>query len=194
MSRSQRFVETLENRTLLTGQLDPSFGSGGKVTVDFHGPQVQSTVVAIQADGKTVVAGRDTDASDFNNTDIALTRFNVNGTLDTTFGPNHTGIVRTNGGFPPGLFAASSDPRDRDPVGRQDRGRRVHGQRNVRGAVPLKRHPRFKLRSRWRDRDSLRRWFGCTRNRVSIRRQNRRRGVRIRWDFPAPRLTLQWRA
>jgi uncharacterized delta-60 repeat protein len=84
----------LENRKLLAaGQLDPSFGAGGKVTVDFHGTLVQSTVVATQADGKTVVAGPSHDPG--HETDVALTRLNVNGTLDTTFGPNHNGIVRS---------------------------------------------------------------------------------------------------
>src|SRR3954468_8694230 len=94
MSRPDRFVEALENRTLLSvGQLDPSFGTGGKVTVDFHGTLGQSTVVATQADGKTVVAGPSNDPG--HETDVGLTRLNVNGTLDTTFGPNHNGIVRS---------------------------------------------------------------------------------------------------
>src|SRR5947207_14494917 len=93
MLRPRQFVEALEARKLLSaGALDPSFGTGGKVTVDFHGPQVQSTVVAVQADGKTVVAGPSTDPG--HETDVALTRLNVDGTLDTTFGPNHNGISR----------------------------------------------------------------------------------------------------
>lgn len=73
----------------LNGTLDGSFGSSGKKTfssITFHSPHA----VALQADGKIVVAG-----SDFKpNTSIArvkLMRLNTNGSLDTTFGG--TGIV-----------------------------------------------------------------------------------------------------
>lgn len=87
-----RFFETLENRRLLSaGQLDPSFGTGGKVTVDFHGVNVQATAVATQNDGKTVVVG--TTFNKNGSQDFAVVRLNVNGSLDTSFGSKHTGIV-----------------------------------------------------------------------------------------------------
>src|SRR5215468_84181 len=67
------------------GTLDASFGSGGRVTTDFAGPNDQAESVAVQPDGRIVVAGA---AGRFTNTgfDFALARYNTNGTLDTTFG------------------------------------------------------------------------------------------------------------
>ena len=64
------------------GTLDTSFGIGGKVITDFGGPS-QAFGVGVQADGKVVVAGYAHLAEGW---DVALTRYNANGTLDTTFG------------------------------------------------------------------------------------------------------------
>ena len=52
-------LEILEDRTLLTaGDLDPTFGVGGKVLTDFTGPvSALGSRAAIQTDGKIVVAG-----------------------------------------------------------------------------------------------------------------------------------------
>src|SRR5262249_17420533 len=68
------------------GCLDQSFGSGGKVTTDFD-PQTDASgaAVALQADGKLVVAGRGRDNSTFRDA-FALARYNADGTLDTGFG------------------------------------------------------------------------------------------------------------
>jgi uncharacterized delta-60 repeat protein len=63
-----------------SGALDTSFGTGGKVTTDFDGYEWNPTV-AIQSDGKIVIAGGGGWADDF-----ALARYEVSGTLDTTFG------------------------------------------------------------------------------------------------------------
>jgi uncharacterized delta-60 repeat protein len=67
------------------GTLDASFGTGGRVTTDFAGPNDQADSVAVQPDGRIVVAGA---AGRFINTgfDFAVARYNSNGTLDTTFG------------------------------------------------------------------------------------------------------------
>src|SRR5262250_97566 len=67
------------------GTLDASFGTGGKVTTDFAGPNDQADSVAVQPDGRIVVAGA---AGRFTNRgyDFALARYNGNGTLDTSFG------------------------------------------------------------------------------------------------------------
>jgi uncharacterized delta-60 repeat protein len=74
------------------GSLDPSFGTGGQVTTDFGGLD-EASGVAIQADGKIVVAGRGGPSSDF-----ALARYNADGTLDPSFGTG--GQVTTDfGGF-----------------------------------------------------------------------------------------------
>ncbi len=76
-------VESLESRCLLAaGDLDPSFGVAGRVL----GPSGVNgkVVVAIQGDGKVVVA--DTVVFDGMNADFTVTRYNANGSLDTTFG------------------------------------------------------------------------------------------------------------
>ncbi|RUT06030.1 hypothetical protein DSM106972_032360 [Dulcicalothrix desertica PCC 7102] len=66
------------------GTLDTNFGNGGKVTTDLAGRTDRGYSVAIQSDGKIVVAGITYNAS--NTTDIAVMRYNPNGTLDTNFG------------------------------------------------------------------------------------------------------------
>ena len=59
--------------------LDPTFGTGGKVTTDMAG------AVAVQADGKLVMAGGAYISSNGNSA-FALERFNSNGALDASFG------------------------------------------------------------------------------------------------------------
>jgi uncharacterized delta-60 repeat protein len=75
------------------GTLDPTFGSGGTVVTDLGGDD-KAAAVAIQPDGKIVLAGRGVDNDD----DWALLRYLPDGTLDPTFGSG--GIVGTdfNGG------------------------------------------------------------------------------------------------
>jgi len=77
------------------GSLDASFGAGGKVTTDFFGTKDEAHAVAIQDDGKIVVAGG---ALNFSvNTDLfALARYNSDGSLDAGFGTG--GKVATNFG------------------------------------------------------------------------------------------------
>ncbi|MUG95780.1 hypothetical protein F7734_26855 [Scytonema sp. UIC 10036] len=65
------------------GTLDSSFGAGGKVVTDFNGSTDHGNSVAIQSDGKIIVAGV---AWSNSQTDFALARYNTNGTLDTSFG------------------------------------------------------------------------------------------------------------
>ncbi len=73
------------------GDLDPSFGSSGKVTTDFGGSDAASAV-AIQPDGRIVTAGRSGSG------DFALARYNADGSLDPSFGSG--GKVTTDfGGF-----------------------------------------------------------------------------------------------
>ncbi len=74
------------------GTLDWSFGLGGRATAYFNqnitGPttssEAQVNAIAVQPDGKVLVAG--TWAGGGFSQNIALARFNANGTLDTTFG------------------------------------------------------------------------------------------------------------
>jgi uncharacterized delta-60 repeat protein len=70
-------------RYLPDGPLDPGFGSAGVVTTDFAGELDRATSVAIQADGKVVVAGS---ASVGGRSDFAVARYLPDGALDAGFG------------------------------------------------------------------------------------------------------------
>jgi len=72
------------------GSLDSTFGNGGIVTTDFGGGTKDfARAVALQPNGKIVVGGEA-------GYDYGLARYNPDGTLDTTFGPNHNGKVTLN--------------------------------------------------------------------------------------------------
>jgi uncharacterized delta-60 repeat protein len=66
------------------GTLDTSFGTGGKVTTDFAGNSDLGRAVAIQSDGRIVVAGQSYNAAGTVRF-FAVARYNTDGTLDTTF-------------------------------------------------------------------------------------------------------------
>jgi uncharacterized delta-60 repeat protein len=68
------------------GTLDPTFGSGGTVVTDLGGDD-KAAAVAIQPDGKIVLAGH------YDYDDFAVVRANADGSLDTAFGTE--GLVRT---------------------------------------------------------------------------------------------------
>ncbi len=65
------------------GSLDTSFGSSGKVTTSIGDGDDFANAVAIQTDGKIVAAGV---AKSGNQNSFALTRYNTDGSLDTSFG------------------------------------------------------------------------------------------------------------
>jgi uncharacterized delta-60 repeat protein len=71
------------------GSLDSTFDSDGIVTTSI-GLFDDGKTLAIQDDGKIVVGGS---SGDFDNKDIALVRYNTNGSLDNTF--DFDGIVTT---------------------------------------------------------------------------------------------------
>jgi uncharacterized delta-60 repeat protein/uncharacterized repeat protein (TIGR02543 family) len=75
------------------GSLDTSFGTGGKVTTPIGTADDEGKAIAIQGDGKIVVAGYATTAS---NHDFALARYTSAGSLDTSFGTG--GMVTTDFG------------------------------------------------------------------------------------------------
>ena len=83
-------VEKLEPRALFAaGALDPSFGQGGRLVVQFPGSEVISVVRdrALQPDGKIVISGETPDpGAGVGGTDFAIGRLNPDGTPDTTFG------------------------------------------------------------------------------------------------------------
>lgn len=83
-------VELLEGRCLLAaGEFDTSFGDGGVTSADDRVPGAISSV-AVQHDGKIVVAGV---ASATGDSDFRVSRFHPDGQLDASFGIN--GIVTT---------------------------------------------------------------------------------------------------
>ncbi len=100
--RSQRPRRTVAGATLLTcalvlalagqaqaapGDLDSSFSGDGKQTTDFAGGFDAGWAVAVQADGKIVVAGSaDQSAAPGSEIDFALARYNADGSLDSSFG------------------------------------------------------------------------------------------------------------
>jgi uncharacterized delta-60 repeat protein len=64
------------------GALDSTFGTGGKVTTALNGFDV-ANALALQSDGKLVAAGVSASGT---GSDVALVRYNTNGTPDGTFG------------------------------------------------------------------------------------------------------------
>lgn len=71
-----------------TGTLDSSFGGDGIVITDLGGRDDLAAAVLVQPDGRILVAGG---FGDFISHSFAVVRYNVNGTLDTSFGGD--GIV-----------------------------------------------------------------------------------------------------
>jgi uncharacterized delta-60 repeat protein len=73
------------------GELDPTFGTGGKVATSFDLPDASANAIALQADGKIVAAGW------LFNLDgtlgWAVARYNPDGSLDATF--DFDGRLRT---------------------------------------------------------------------------------------------------
>lgn len=65
------------------GSLDSTFGGNGKVTTDFASNGDFANSIALQPDGKIIVAGET--QSPLTSNDFALARFNPDGTLDNTF-------------------------------------------------------------------------------------------------------------
>jgi uncharacterized delta-60 repeat protein len=67
------------------GSPDTSFGGTGQVTTSFGGNDDEAWAVALQSDGKIIAAGF-TSSSVFGPASFALARYNVDGSLDTSFG------------------------------------------------------------------------------------------------------------
>lgn len=84
------------------GGLDTTFGNGGKVAtaVASGNGSDEAYAVAVQPDGKILVAGNADMGNGASGLDFALARYNVDGTLDNTFG---------NGGKVTTAISASTD-------------------------------------------------------------------------------------
>ncbi|WP_269780358.1 Ig-like domain-containing protein [Methylobacterium sp. Leaf118] len=82
------------------GSLDTGFGTGGKILTPVGASYDEGRSVMVQADGKIVVAGYGYGSGSGN--DFAVVRYNVDGTLDTSFGAIDTlgGSVRFTEGDP----------------------------------------------------------------------------------------------
>jgi len=76
------------------GSLDSSFDADGKVTTNFGGYYAAADAVAVQSNGKIVAAGSAGDEP--GGDEIAVARYNANGSLDVAFGGD--GKVTTGGG------------------------------------------------------------------------------------------------
>ena len=69
------------------GSTDFGFGTGGKQITDFFGAGANANGIVLQPDGKFVVAGTASDSATRPvATDIAVARYNADGSLDATFG------------------------------------------------------------------------------------------------------------
>src|SRR5689334_24870332 len=85
------------------GQLDPTFGSGGRVTTMIGSTLSDASAVVAQRDGKIVAGGKAEVAN------LALARFKPNGALDLAFGSN--GRVMTSlGSFDASVYGLALQP------------------------------------------------------------------------------------
>jgi uncharacterized delta-60 repeat protein len=89
------------------GDLDRSFGTGGKVTTDFAGDQDTARALVVQGT-KLVAAGSGT-AVPGGLGAFALARYNPDGTLDTTFGTGGTVTTDFPGGGDANALAVQAD-------------------------------------------------------------------------------------
>ena len=85
------------SRLTTGGQLDTSFNGTGTVTTQIGGTSSDSTaaVVAVQSDGKLVVAGNGT--TNTGSRDFQVARYLGNGTLDTSFNASGTRDIHVGG-------------------------------------------------------------------------------------------------
>ena len=72
-------------RLLPDGRHDPAFGGDGTVSTSF-GVGARANAVVVQPDGKVVAAGHANPTQGSTDADIALARYNTDGSLDTSFG------------------------------------------------------------------------------------------------------------
>lgn len=91
------FVITTLSILAFPGDLDTSFNQTGRRQVVFGNGTGYGNAVAVQNDGKSVVAGFCTNggAQNSSNYDLCVTRFDPSGSIDTTFGENGTVITTT---------------------------------------------------------------------------------------------------
>lgn len=79
-------------RFLENGQLDPGFGLQGKAEVIAGNEATNPFAIALQSDGKILIAGTAADSTPDGSGDIFLARLKADGPIDTDFG--NSGIIR----------------------------------------------------------------------------------------------------
>jgi len=84
------------------GSVDRSFGGDGRVVLNLPGERMSPTAMAVQPDGKIVVAGSLSEGR------VLALRFHRDGTLDQTFGAG--GIVRATLSYQVGVRALAVQP------------------------------------------------------------------------------------
>lgn len=77
--------------------LDPTFGTGGKVLIDFNGWYNRVDELAIQPDGKIIVVGPSWSGGSL--AAFTLARLHRDGSLDSTFGEGGKVTVNFTGGY-----------------------------------------------------------------------------------------------
>jgi uncharacterized delta-60 repeat protein len=88
------------------GSLDTTFGTGGRVIKDFFGRDDSLTSLAVQSDGRLVVAGYA--AQDSGDPFFTFVRYSEDGSLDSTFGEGGLAITHIRGYF--GVCALGIQP------------------------------------------------------------------------------------
>jgi uncharacterized delta-60 repeat protein len=155
------------------GSLDAAFGVEGKVTTDIGALDDRAAALAVQPDGKLLVAGTSFDGTRFR---VAVVRYRADGSLDPAFGTGGKGDA---GGPRHGQRSA----RGRDPARRPHRGRREregHGRSVVRArALRCRRLDGLHVRLRWSRPHGL--------ERRAWKRRRVRDGVARRWKDPGER-------
>jgi len=101
---SPGLTNVLMARYEVDGDLDASFGTGGKVTLPTG---ARASAVALQSDGKVIVGGRSLAPPE----SFLVARYDTSGTLDPTFGTG--GIVTTPIGLSSGVAAVAVELDDR---------------------------------------------------------------------------------
>jgi uncharacterized delta-60 repeat protein len=91
------------------GSLDTSFGTGGKVHADFGTGYRVISKILIQSDGKIIAFGTASGDSIAVPSRIGLTRYNADGSIDSSFGANGRMFIRYNEG---GQFTEGTSFRD----------------------------------------------------------------------------------
>ena len=119
----ESFVDTTLIRLNADGNLDPTFGSGGVVVTALSPGGDNARAVLIQSVGgadKILAVG--IAARTMSQGQIAMARYNLDGTLDSSFGSGGSGVVLTQiGPISSGATCAAIDAQGRIVVGGSDR-------------------------------------------------------------------------